>query len=541
MRKTVKQESQTIEFKAVWDDEYLKWICSYANTNGGILHIGVNDDGFVMGVEDSKKLLESIPNKIHDRLGITVSAQIHEVAGAKNILYGENVPEEISDKLVNQYVRGIISSKDLDANDPRYEKLLAIEEKNKIWENNDGIRQFLSIKVEQYSYGVSYKGVFYKRSGSTVHDLNGAELQQFLLDKAGITWDEMPVRNVKIEDLSKEALEVFRSKAVKNGRMTIEQAKVSDELLLKNLKLMNGNNLTRAAVILFHPDPRQYISGTFIKIGYFSPSTSFDDDGKPFINLRYQDIVEGPLILQTDKALDLIFTKYMKGLITVKGLYRIDQYMFTREILREILLNAANHKDYSHHAPTQIRVYEDHIEVVNEGSWPEELPINDELFEVHRSIPHNPRIAEVSFMTGETDDWGRGFALLKEKCKEIHAPLPIIQAPAVGGGIMVTQYACEEYMRLLNEGNIKENKSKNKQRKAEILKSPVSTLTDEKYTKLMEYLSEPRTRQEIQDFCGIKTREYLRRYILNPLVKLNVIDMINSEKPKSPNQKYIVH
>ena len=45
------QESQQTEWKWSWQDEYLKWICGYANTEGGTLFIGVNDDGYVVGIE----------------------------------------------------------------------------------------------------------------------------------------------------------------------------------------------------------------------------------------------------------------------------------------------------------------------------------------------------------------------------------------------------------------------------------------------------------------------------------------------------------
>lgn len=58
------QESQTVEFKESWRDEYLKTICAFANTDGGTLYVGVNDKGEVVGVDNPKKLIEDIPNKI---------------------------------------------------------------------------------------------------------------------------------------------------------------------------------------------------------------------------------------------------------------------------------------------------------------------------------------------------------------------------------------------------------------------------------------------------------------------------------------------
>ena len=57
-------ESQNIEYKESWRDEYLKWICGFANAQGGTIFIGIDDSGNVVGVKDCKKLMEDIPNKI---------------------------------------------------------------------------------------------------------------------------------------------------------------------------------------------------------------------------------------------------------------------------------------------------------------------------------------------------------------------------------------------------------------------------------------------------------------------------------------------
>ena len=59
-----KPEKQDIEFKQTWQDEYLKWICAFANSQGGVLYIGVNDKGEVIGVDNYRYLSEMIPLKI---------------------------------------------------------------------------------------------------------------------------------------------------------------------------------------------------------------------------------------------------------------------------------------------------------------------------------------------------------------------------------------------------------------------------------------------------------------------------------------------
>lgn len=64
------KEHQSIEWKESWQDEYLKWICGYANAYGGTIYIGTDDNGNVVGIDNARELLERIPNKITDTMGI---------------------------------------------------------------------------------------------------------------------------------------------------------------------------------------------------------------------------------------------------------------------------------------------------------------------------------------------------------------------------------------------------------------------------------------------------------------------------------------
>ena len=74
-------ESQNIEWKESWRDDYLKWICGFANAQGGKIYIGIKDDGRIIGVKNSKKLLEDIPNKIRNTMGIVADVNLHEKEG----------------------------------------------------------------------------------------------------------------------------------------------------------------------------------------------------------------------------------------------------------------------------------------------------------------------------------------------------------------------------------------------------------------------------------------------------------------------------
>ena len=74
-------EQQNIEYKESWHDDYLKWVCGFANASGGTLYIGIDDNGNTVGVSDYKKLMEDLPNKIHDLLGLMAEVRLKKKKG----------------------------------------------------------------------------------------------------------------------------------------------------------------------------------------------------------------------------------------------------------------------------------------------------------------------------------------------------------------------------------------------------------------------------------------------------------------------------
>jgi len=81
----MKIENQNTEFKKIWKDDFLKSVCAFANAQGGTLYIGVDDKGFVSGIEDYEKLLEDLPNKMRDILGIVPDIN-HKVQDSKHYI-----------------------------------------------------------------------------------------------------------------------------------------------------------------------------------------------------------------------------------------------------------------------------------------------------------------------------------------------------------------------------------------------------------------------------------------------------------------------
>lgn len=204
-------ETENIEYKESWRDEYLKWVCGFANAQGGRIYIGINDEGHVVGVANSKKLMEDIPNKIRDTMGIIADV---------NLL------------------------------------------------NKDG-KEYIEIKVNPSGYPVNYQGEYHIRSGSTKQQLRGPALTAFLMEKTGFKWDAVPVEGIVVNDLDQESFDIFRQEAVRNGRMTKEDLSISNKDLLDHLDLLVDGKLKRAAVMLFYRKPGRIAAGSYIKIGRF--------------------------------------------------------------------------------------------------------------------------------------------------------------------------------------------------------------------------------------------------------------------------------
>ena len=155
-------EKQNIEWKESWRDEYFEYISAFANAEGGKIYIGINDKGVVVGISEYEKLLVNLPNKIKDLVGILCE--------------------------VNHLT--------------------------------EGDKHYIQIVVNQYSVPISYRGKYYIRSGSTTQLLNGTSLNDFLLKKSGLNWDEVIESSASMSDIDESAIEYFKQSANVSGRLS---------------------------------------------------------------------------------------------------------------------------------------------------------------------------------------------------------------------------------------------------------------------------------------------------------------------------------
>ena len=205
-------ESQNIEYKESWRDEYLKWICGFANAQGGRIYIGIDDNQQVVGVADTKRLMEDIPNKIVNYLDIVADV---------NLLHKED-------------------------------------------------KAYIEIAVQPCNLPIAYHGIYHYRSGSTKQELKGAALQQFLLRKMGHSWDDIENERATLDDIDRQAIDFFLRKAVDAGRMPVDSLNETTEKVLSNLNLIGGEGkLRNAALLLFGKNPAKFFTSVQFRIGRF--------------------------------------------------------------------------------------------------------------------------------------------------------------------------------------------------------------------------------------------------------------------------------
>ncbi len=141
-------EQHNVEYKQSWHDEYLKEICGFADAQGGVLYIGRNDTGHIVGFADYKSLMDDIPNKIKNNLGITSEVNLLQEQG----------------------------------------------------------NYFIEVIVHPYTVPISLRGRYYYRSGSVKQELTGASLNEFLLKRSGYTWDEVPEASATFDDIDEKTV-----------------------------------------------------------------------------------------------------------------------------------------------------------------------------------------------------------------------------------------------------------------------------------------------------------------------------------------------
>jgi len=363
-------ETETEERKEAWSEDCMKALAALANTLGGTLWIGIRDDGSVIGWDINGKQQETISNQIVNSL------HIH--------------PASIS-----------------------------VEQKDD--------KPVLAIRMHRAAAPVALRGRYYRRVGNSSRELPAEELPRFLLERTGQTWDALPAEE-GVEGMAAKTVEDF--KVLASERLPEVAPSDTLEAILGKLKLtLSGKRVKRAAHLLFGNDPQRLIPTAQVQIGRFKDEETILDDKRVEGNL-FQQIAQVEQLLRNYFFIRYEFPSGRGGRSGVEAMQREEVWEFPYKAVREALINALIHRDYTSTGRVQIRVYDDRMVISNPGGLPAGLMVSDLLLEPYDSLPRNPILAQICYYAKLVEQWGSGTIRMRNACRAQGLPDPIFQSTA---------------------------------------------------------------------------------------------------------------
>ena len=272
--------------------------------------------------------------------------------------------------------------------------------------------------------------------------------------------------------------------------------------ILEELSVSRYGRLTNGGDVLFAYQPTRRLPQCRVRAFSYSSDKTSD---------TYHDMksFEGPLFRVFEQAYSFIIRNTPTvARFTQNSTQRQDSPLYPAFAVREALINAFAHRDYSSHSGgVSINIYPTRLEVWNSGGLPEGIT-PDSLAQGHLSILRNPDIAHVLYLRGMMEKAGRGSAQIIKSCKDAQLPCPEWTSdPKLGVTLTLfapeaTPEATPEVLRLLlsMQGNM--------------------------------------SRREIQDKLALKDPDHFREAYINPALKTGLIEMTIPDNPRNPKQKY---
>ncbi len=266
-------------------------------------------------------------------------------------------------------------------------------------------------------------------------------------------FDSAPCRGAAPGDLNDEAIISFIHDARASRGFPLKETASADELLT-HLNLLEDDQPTHAAVLLFGKDPQRFLPSSEVKCAHFHGT----EIAKPIPS--YQ-VYRGTVFALVDQAVDFVMSKLALSVGT-----RADSpqapvaYEIPREVVSEGIVNAIAHRDYTSTGSVQIMLFADRLEIWNPGRLPSTLTL-ERLREAHGSVPHNPSLAEPLYLTKYIERMGTGTLDMIRRCREsgllepefrvtdgfslrIARPVSVITPPEVGLGERLGEELGEE-------------------------------------------------------------------------------------------------
>lgn len=272
-------------------------------------------------------------------------------------------------------------------------------------------RTVVAIIVDRADSPVSVDGRYVKRVGRTNQLMSPEEIKQRLFASSGSSWDSQIVADATTKDLNEETVASFISLIKAAGRRPLGDEGL-DEILSK-LELVQDGHPTRAAILLLGKRPGKYFPSAFVQLGRFRSPTQIVDSKR----------LEGNIIEQIEQGMIWFQQRFETELVITGKPQRDEIWEYPLPAVREALTNAVCHREYAAAASTQVRLYDDRLEIWNPGALP--IPLTpDRLLQKHPSVPRNRSIADSLFYAGLIESWGSGTLRIAQLAKETGLEIP---------------------------------------------------------------------------------------------------------------------
>jgi len=309
---------------------------------------------------------------------------------------------------------------------------------------------------------ISYKGICYLRIKNSNRKLTPKEISEVYLQTIDSSWDAYSARNAGLEDIDFKKVNEYINLANESGRRKITEKPLE---VLKKLKLIRGNKSTWATLLLFGKNPQGFLPQAKIHCGRFKDEITIIDD----------DLIEGDLTEQIGKAMEFV-KKHLKIKFEITGEARRKEiWEYPLDAIREAIINAVVHRDYTEASDIQMRIYDDKLIVWSPGKLPLGITIED-LYKPHNSVLRNKMIAQIFFDIGFIEKWGTGIQRMIDACKTQSLPGPKFEEYQGFRVIFRKDIYTDEYLRELGLNE--------RQKKAFIYAKRKGKITNKEYQEL---------------------------------------------------------
>jgi predicted HTH transcriptional regulator len=283
--------------------------------------------------------------------------------------------------------------------------------------------------------------------------------------------------------------------------------------LLTHLNLMDRENLTHAAVLLFGKQPQRFLLSSEVKCAHFHGL----EVAKPIPS--YQ-VYKGTVFDLVDQAVDFVMSKINLRVGTREGGPEAPvTYEIPREVVTEAIVNAVAHRDYTSAGSVQVMLFADRLEIWNPGLLPFSLTLA-KLRQAHGSVPANPLLAEPLYLARYIERMGTGTGDMIRRCQEAGLPEPEF---SLSDGFVVTLR--RKAQRLPAPGT------------DEVTDQVTDEVTVEVQRLLLAFQGEMK-RADILATLGLRHQPNFRDLYLHPALAGGWVEMTIPEKPNSSKQRY---